>query len=110
MIYIGRNQVRRSNVSGDGQPFVPVPTSQQHVGILNRHYEYAQEAEAAAHATVEKAKNDRPKNTTKSYRSKQIEFIEWCHENCPPGPLNEIVDDRKLHYFLVSKVSHIHYM
>lgn len=67
-------------------------------------YSYAQGAEAAAQETIEKAKAGRPKNTTKSYQSKKDEFIKWCHENCPAGPLNEIVDEKKLHFFLLTQV------
>ena len=39
---------------------------------MNQHYAYAQGVEAAA----EKARNNRPKNTIKSFESKKKEFFE----------------------------------
>ncbi|CAO3702560.1 unnamed protein product [Rhizopus stolonifer] len=45
--------------------------SSQHIDTMNQHYAYAQGVEAAAQDTVEKAKKDRPKNTTKSYKAKK---------------------------------------
>ncbi|KAI7899285.1 uncharacterized protein BX663DRAFT_218166 [Cokeromyces recurvatus] len=61
---------------------------------------------------LRRRKKDTSKNTTKSYKAnkkkkkkkKKKEFIHWCHRYCSSGPLNEIVDDKKLHYFLVTQV------
>ena len=86
-----------------------MPTVQtDYAQAMNQHYAYAQGVEAAAQDTAEKARNNRPKNTIKSYESKKKEFLRWCHTHCPPGPLNEIVEDRKLHFFLLTQVLRIY--
>ncbi|KAI8879487.1 hypothetical protein K501DRAFT_276482 [Backusella circina FSU 941] len=84
---------------------IPLPPAlPQYIGALNSDYSYVQRAEEAAQQTAEKAKETRPPNTAKSYKNRRQEFLDWCHAYCPPGPLNETPDDRKLHYFLVTQV------
>ena len=80
------------------------------MNAMNGDYAYAQAVEEAAQKTADKAKKVRPKNTTKSYERRKMEFLEWCHVHCPSGPLNEIPDDRKLHFFLVTQVWYFEYL
>ncbi|OAC99597.1 hypothetical protein MUCCIDRAFT_167015 [Mucor lusitanicus CBS 277.49] len=95
------NDLIDSNASG----YVPLPQlPSQYMNAMNGDYAYAQAVEEAAQQTADKAKKVRPKNTTKSYERRKKEFLEWCHKHCPPGALNEIPDDRKLHFFLVTQV------
>lgn len=83
------------------------PAPPQFFDALNSDYGCAFRAEEAARDTIEKFKTNRPINTTKSYKRSQQEFLRWCHDFCPPGPLNEVVDDKKLHLFLLTQVPYI---
>lgn len=68
MIASGSN----SGFFNDQNNYAVLPlVSSQHIDTMNQHYAYVQDVEAAAQDTVEKAKKDRPKNTTKSYKAKK---------------------------------------
>ncbi|OBZ80875.1 hypothetical protein A0J61_11076, partial [Choanephora cucurbitarum] len=72
-----KNQIRHPYASSsafrdDQQYFAPLATVQtNYAQAMNQHYAYAQGVEAAAQDTAEKARNNRPKNTIKSYESKK---------------------------------------
>ncbi|OBZ83484.1 hypothetical protein A0J61_08464 [Choanephora cucurbitarum] len=61
---------------------------------MNQHYAYAQGFEAAAQDTAERPEATNPR-TPLSVMIQSKKKMRWCHTHCPPGPLNEIVDDRK---------------
>ena len=73
--------------------------------FFNQQASYAHAAAEAGRRTFEEVKEARPENTNLAYNGRQKEFLFWCARRCPPDHTNQIVDDAKLHLFLVEEVA-----
>jgi hypothetical protein len=78
------------------QPVVETP------GLIAARNEIAMEE--SNRRTHEKAIQNRPVNTTKSYTKKQQEFIAWCDKRQFASPSTYTVTSNKLHLFLEEEV------
>ena len=94
-------------------PSLPLPSrlpNFPHAQYFNRTVTYAHAAAAAAQQTFQLAQESRPKNTKRTYIPKQEEFLDWCRRRCPADHTQLLIDDAKLHLFLVEEVKHLIYI
>ena len=66
--------------------------------------DYASAADNAANQTFRNKRAVRSKNTNRTYAGPVVEFENWCRRRCPNDHTNLLIDDKKLHLFLIEEV------